>query len=183
MHFLVEPQTLDCLEGRRLFVAERAGEPVGFVTLCPAPARGAWLTEQFVRGRQAPNGTVELTLATAVAAIAGDGAAMVTMGIVPLARRGDEGGAGNPSWLRALTTWARAHGRRFYDFDGLEWFKQKFHPEAWEPVYAISHESRFSVRTLWAVVAAFSDGPPSLALTRGLGRAVGTEVRRLLRNS
>ena len=100
---------------------------------------------------------------------------MVTMGIVPLAK--DRFEASNPAWLRLAARWAKAHGRRFYDFDGLEWFKEKFHPEAWEPVYAISREPRFSFRTLWAIAGAFSDGPPALALARGLGRAVATELR------
>lgn len=177
LHFLVEPETLGYPEGRRVFVAEREGVPVGFVTLCPAPARNAWLTEQFVRGRGAPNGTIELALLAAVEAIARDGAAMVTMGIVPLAGDPERFGAENPAWLRLLSRWAKAHGRRFYDFDGLEWFKEKFHPEAWEPVYAISKESRFSVRTLWAVAGAFSDGSPALALAKGLGRAVVTEIK------
>lgn len=176
LHFLVEPYTLEHLEGRRLFVAEREGEPVGFVTLCPAPARGAWLTEQFVRGRRAPNGTIELTLLTAVEAV-GE-AEMVTMGIVPLA-----GPLVGPSWLQLLSRWARAHGRRFYNFDGLEWFKEKFHPEAWEPVYVISRERRFSFRTLWAVAAAFTEGSPVTAVLRGLARAIRIEVERGFRPS
>lgn len=170
LHFMVEPYTLDHLEGRRLFVAELRGEPVGFVTLCPAPARGAWLTEQFVRGRRAPNGTIELTLIAAIEAVRG--AQMVTMGIVPLA-----GALTGPPWLRLLTRWARAHGRRFYNFDGLEWFKEKFHPEAWEPVYVISRERRFSFRTLWAIAGAFTEGPPAWALLKGLVRAVRVELK------
>lgn len=172
LHFMVEPYTLEHLEGRRLFVAELAGEPVGFVTLCPAPARGAWLTEQFVRGRRAPNGTIELALLAAIEAVRG--AEMVTMGIVPLA-----GSFVGPGWLRLLTRWARAHGRRFYNFDGLEWFKEKFHPEVWEPVYVISRERRFSFRTLWAVAAAFTEGSPVWVLLRGLGRAVRVEIASL----
>jgi phosphatidylglycerol lysyltransferase len=171
LHFLVEPFTLDHLEGRRLFVAERKGEAVGFVTLCPSPARGAWLTEQFVRGRQAPNGTIELTLLHAIETVRE--AEMVTMGIVPLA-----GEVTGPPWLQLIIRWARAHGRRFYNFGGLEWFKEKFHPEVWEPVYVISRESRFSFRTLWAVAAAFTEGPPAWALMKGLAKAVRTEAAR-----
>ena len=56
LQFLVEPQTLGCLTDKRLFVAERGGAPVGFVTCAPIPARSGWLTEQFVRGSAAPNG-------------------------------------------------------------------------------------------------------------------------------
>jgi phosphatidylglycerol lysyltransferase len=178
MHFLVEPYTLDYLFDRRLFVAERAGVPVAFVTLCPAPARDAWLTEQFVRGDDAPNGTIEHLLWRAIGEIERDGASMVTMGIVPLSTAAE--GPQNPPWLDWLGRWARAHGRRFYDFDGLEWFKRKFHPDGWEPVYVVSKEPTFSPRALWAIVAAFSDGSPAGALLRGMGRALASEVRTLL---
>lgn len=177
MHFLVEPNTLGNLYGRRIFVAEMAGRPVGFVNLCPVPERRGWLTEQFVRGQEAPNGTVELALDTAVRAIAESGDEYVTMGIVPLSSHGTGWAKGNPSWLRFIMAWTRAHGRRFYNFDGLDAFKSKFHPEEWEPIFVVSKEPRFSVRTLYAIAAAFSDGPPLVALMRGFGQAVRQELR------
>lgn len=176
LHFLVEPSTLGFLAGRRVFVAERAGTPVGFVVLSPVPERRGWLTEQFVRGRGAPNGTVELTLDTAIRAVAADGAEYVTMGIVPLSNHDAGASQVNPAWLRLLLAWVRAHGRRFYDFDGLDGFKSKFHPEEWEPIYAISHEPRFTFRTLYAIAAAFSEGPPAWAVIRGLAKAARQEV-------
>ena len=175
MRFMVEPRTLAHLVDRRLFVALRAGEPVGFVVMSPAPARRGWLTEQFPRGRRAPNGTVELNLAEAIRAVMPD-ADFVTMGIVPLSWRAGEP-VDHPWWLRLATQWARAHGRRFYDFGGLDEFKAKFGPDEWEPIYAISREARFSPRTLWAVAGAFSDGSPVVSLLRGLGRAARQEWR------
>ena len=176
MHFLVEPQTLDNLEDRRLFVAEKDGQPIGFVTMSPVPTRAGWLTEQFVRGHKAPNGTIELMLDTAIRAVGADGAQMVTMGIVPLSPHGHEQSQ-NPAWLRALTAWMRAHGRRFYNFDGLDAFKSKFHPDYWEPIYVISRESRFSFRTLYAIAAAFTSENPFNALLKGILRAFRQELR------
>ncbi len=177
MHFLVEPETLENMRDRRVFVAEARGRPIGFVVLSPVPVRNGWLTEQFVRGRGAPNGTVELMLDTAIRAVAEQGSRYVTMGIVPLSKRASPELEHNPVWLRVLAAWVRAHGRRFYNFDGLDWFKSKFHPDDWEPILAISREPRFSFRTLYAIAAAFSDGPPILAVLRGLGRAAGQEAR------
>lgn len=175
MHFLVEPQTLDCLEDRRLFVAERNGEPVGFVTMSPVPTREGWLTEQFVRGKHAPNGTIELTLDTAIRAVGRDGAKMVTMGIVPLSPHSQESER-NPAWLRFLTSWMRAHGRRFYNFDGLDAFKSKFHPDYWEPIYVISREPAFSFKSLYSIAAAFTSEHPLLALSKGMLRAIRQEL-------
>src|SRR5207244_1637442 len=177
LHFLVEPQTLSYLEDRRLFVAERARRVVGFVVASPVPVRRGWLTEQFVRGKGAPNGTIELLLDAAARATAAGGAEYLTMGLVPLSQRNWLPGDYNPLWLRLLLTWVRAHGRRFYNFDGLEAFKAKFQPREWEPIFAISHEPRFSPHTLYAIAAAFSDGSPVWAVARGLWRALRREAR------
>ncbi|MEZ0325990.1 MAG: phosphatidylglycerol lysyltransferase domain-containing protein [Fimbriimonas sp.] len=173
MHFLVEPETLGMLDGRRIFVATIADKPVAFLVLSPAPARGAWLTEQFVRGRQAPNGTVELMMVEAVSSVEGE---LVTMGIVPLAQKARDPAIHNPVWLEALSRWARAHGRRFYNFGGLEWFKDKFHPDRWDPIYVISKEPKFSLRTLHAVAAAFTGEPPLKAIARGLLKSIRQEL-------
>ncbi|MDX1931966.1 MAG: DUF2156 domain-containing protein [Capsulimonadales bacterium] len=179
LHFLIEPETLSYPEGRRVFVALKEGTPIGFVNCSPVPARSGWLTEQFVRGHNAPNGTVELLLDTAVRAVAADDARYLTMGLVPLSDRNWDATRINPLWLRLVLTWVRAHGRRFYHFDGLERFKAKFHPETWETIYAVSNEPRFTPRTLYAIAHAFSQRPPAIAVAQGATRALRQEFRRL----
>ena len=174
LRFLVEPETLDLEGGRRLFVAERNGAPVGFVVMAPIPLRDGWLTEMFVRGGGAPNGTVELTLDTAVRMCGG---AFVTMGIVPLSRRA--GASDGPAWFALFAAWARAHGRRFYDFEGLDWFKAKFRPEFWEPVWLVSRGDRLTLRTLVAVAEAFAHRPILPAILRGLAWSLRREWRNL----
>ncbi len=184
LHFLVEPDTLGFLEDRRVFVAMQGQVPVGFATLCPIPTRNGWLTEQFVRCPQAPNGTVELMVDTAVRQVGGEGADMVTMGMVPLSRKAAASQT-DPGWLRFTMNWVRAHGRRFYNFDGLEWFKNKFHPDSWDPIYAISTESVVTPRTLYAIASAFTRTSPVLALGQGALRALRQEAQWLMlrRNS
>lgn len=179
MHFLVEPDTLGFLRDRRVFVAERDGQPVGFTVLCPIPDRNGWLTEQFVRGKDAPNGTVELMVDSAIRQMGREGAEMVTMGMVPLSRYAPRSDT-DPRWLRFTMSWVRAHGRRFYNFDGLEWFKDKFHPDRWDPIYAVSTDPSISLRTLNAIASAFTRIPPWLAVTMGAWRAVKQEARWLV---
>jgi phosphatidylglycerol lysyltransferase len=183
LHFMVEPHTLGRLAGRRIFVAEREGAVVGFLVASPVPRRAGWLLEQVIRGRAAPNGTAELLIDAAVRALAAEGSTYLTLGLAPLARRPGAGvqQPANPLWLRLLLGWVRAHGRRFYNFEGLEFFKAKFQPLRWEPVYAISNEPRFSPRTLYAVAAAFSGGAPSALLLGALGRAAKDELAALSR--
>lgn len=175
LHFLVEPQTLSNLEGRRIFVAERGKRAVGFLNASPIPSRRGWLTEQFVRGSGAPNGTVELLVDTMMRAVAHDGARYATMGLVPLSQHDTLPPDYNPTWLSLLLAWVRAHGRRFYNFDGLDAFKSKFRPHGWEPIYAISNEARFSPRSLYAIAAAFSHQPPLWTAARGLAKAAAQE--------
>ncbi len=179
LHFLVEPKTLANLRDKRIFVAERGGIPVGFLNAAPVPARRGWLTEQFVRGADAPNGTIELLVDHAVRALAADGAEYVTMGLVPLASRSWDPAHGHPVWLRLALAWVRAHGRRFYNFAGLEAFKTKFNPQGWEPVYAVSQERHFSPWTLYAIADAFADGSPVSMVLRGATKALRAEWGRL----
>lgn len=175
LHFLVEPRTLSAPGDRRLWIAEKAGVPVAFLNMAPVPQRAGWLTEQFVRGWNAPNGTIELLMDTAIRTLADDGAQYVTMGLVPLSTQGAPPDC-NPLWLHFFLQWVRAHGRRFYNFGGLEDFKAKFRPHRWEPIWAISHEEHFSPATLWAISGAFARQPPARLLLHGLGKAVRQEV-------
>lgn len=177
LHFLVEPNTLARLFDRRVFVAEQADEVVGFVLLSPVPRRNGWLFEQFVHRPGAPNGTVELMIDQAMRALAASGSDYATLGLSPLSTRAATAPFQNPFWLRVLLAWLRLHGRRFYNFDGLDHFKAKLQPESWEPVFAISSEPRISIRTLYAIVSVFSGNAPFRLIAGGLWRAVKTEAR------
>jgi phosphatidylglycerol lysyltransferase len=181
LHFLVEPETLSFMEDRRVFVASQPGRAVGFLVLCPITTRRGWLTEQFPRGHDAPNGTVELLMNAAIETVAAEGAQYITMGLVPLSQQGATDEEHNPAWLSFVLAWTRAHGRRFYNFGGLESFKAKFYPDAWEAIYAISNEPRFSPRSLYAIAAAFTETSPFLAIARGALKALKQEGRWLLR--
>ena len=182
LHFLVEPNTLERLHDRRVLVARRHDEAVAFLVASPVPRRDGWLVEQIVRGRAAVNGVNELLVDAAMRLLVADGARYVTLGLSPLSphapARTDDA---SPFWLRLLLSWVRAHGRRFYNFEGLDRFKAKFSPDRWEPVYAISAERRFSLRSLRAIAEAFSGSSPELLVFRSLGRAAQTEARRAWR--
>ena len=177
MHFLVEPRTLDRLEDRRVFVAERTGYGVvGFLLASPVPVRRGWLVEQIIRGRGAPNGCNELLIDTAMRVFEAEDAGYVTLGLSPLSRRAHLDETINPRWLRYVLAWMRAHGRRFYNFDGLDAFKAKLDPEGWEPVYAIADERRVLPRTLFAIAAAFSGGSPIAFVARAVLGAARMEA-------
>ena len=176
LHFLVEPQTLNRLYDRRIFVAERSAEPVGFVILSPVPHHNGWLVEQIIRGDNAPNGTSELMVDFAAQTTGAEKYEYLTLGLAPLSRRSDIHFDNTP-WIRFLLGWIRLHGQRFYNFDGLDYFKSKFAPQSWEPVYAVVNRPQFSLRTFYAIAAAFSNGSPIRALTVGSWKAIRQEFR------
>lgn len=176
MHFLVEPHTLERLADRRVFVAEQKGQVVGFLVASPIPRRNGWLIEQIIRGHGAPNGTAELMIDAAVRAMAEEESEYMTLGLSPLSRRAAISQEENPLWLRWLLSWAQAHGKRFYNFDGLDAFKTKFQPERWEPVFAILNAPHFSPAALYAIAEAFTNGSPIRAVSGALLKAMQTEV-------
>lgn len=179
LHFLVEPETLGNLQDRRIFVAEMQDVPVGFVTLCPIPAQNGWLTEQFVRSKMAPNGTIELLLYEAARAVSLVNASYFTMGIVPLVSGDNSSLSSEPRWLTFLRRWSKAHYTRFYNFRGLSEFKTKFHPVRWQPVVVIVKDRRFRVWHLRSIGGAFTRSLPEFAIVAGVLKAIATELVRL----
>jgi phosphatidylglycerol lysyltransferase len=181
LHFMVEPETLNDLRDRRVFVAERKGRSIGFTILSPVPARAGWLVEQIVRGRDAPNGTAELLIDAAMRAVAESGSTYATLGLSPLSERADVTAIHQPFWLRFVLRWVRLHGSRFYNFQGLEAFKAKFNPHSWEPIFAIGEGGTFSPHDLYAIAGAFSGGAPFRLIARALAKAARQEMTSFIR--
>jgi phosphatidylglycerol lysyltransferase len=181
LHFLIETDTIALTRDRRIFVAARGEVAVAYLVASPVPARRGWLIEQIVRGHGAPNGASELLVDAAMRALAGEGAEYVTLGLAPLSRQSRFSDPSVPPWLRLALRWVRAHGRRFYDFDGLDRFKTKFAPDQWEEIIAIDDRAPFSMRALWAITAAFGGSSPVTLFARTMWRAIVQELRWLAR--
>jgi phosphatidylglycerol lysyltransferase len=140
------------------------------------PARRGWLVEQWPRRRSAPNGTTHLLVDAAMRAFGAAGAQYATLGLSPLSDHAGELGAGQPAWLRFALRWIRAHGRRFYNFRGLEAFKASAQPMGWEPIFAIAPGRRITPFTLRAIAGAFSGGSPERLVARALISAAKKEL-------
>jgi len=176
--FLTMPWVLDRLDDRRLFIAMRGGDPVAFAVLTPVPGRAGWLVEQIARRPSAPNGVGEQLIDAAFRQVAAEGSAFVSLGIVPLSTRA-EVPAPAPWWLRGAFGWARAHGRRFYNFDGLDRFKAKLFPDDWLPVYAVLTAPAPTPALMWGMLQAVLGGPPLRFFAAAGARAVRSEWRTL----
>jgi phosphatidylglycerol lysyltransferase len=174
--FLTEPVSPDRLADRRIFVAAKDERAIAFLVCAPIPRRNGWMIEQIARGRSAPNGSAELLVDAAMNTFRAEGAEVVTLGLAPLSTRAESAHSRSSPVVSLLLTWVRAHGRRFYNFEGLDAFKAKFRPDKWEPIYAISNETRVSMRTLYAIAAVFSDGPPIRFAAKAVIAAIRLEL-------
>ena len=147
MGFLVQVQPFAFPAERRYFVAERDGQPVGFLGVIPIYARCGWFFEDFLRDPAAPNGTVELLVDAGMRAAVAEQIEYVTLGLVPLA------GEVAP-WLRA----ARRAGNALYDFEGLRAFKAKLKPQHWDPIFLAYPPGRNSLLAIFDTLRAFARG-------------------------
>ncbi|MEO0558804.1 MAG: DUF2156 domain-containing protein [Bacteroidota bacterium] len=181
LRFLTDPLVLDALGDRRVFVARQVGEVVGYSLLAPVPARNGWMIEWIIQGTEAPNGTASCLLDTAFRALADDGFTWATLGLAALSSSAPASSTPPPRVVRALLAWTRAHARRFYNFEGLERFKAKFRPEAWEPIRLYVDEPTVSLSTLYALADAFAgERTPIELVSQALASAARTEARTLV---
>jgi phosphatidylglycerol lysyltransferase len=180
LHFMTEANILGVLEGRRVFVAEQAGGAIAFLVATPVPAREGWLVEQWPRLPSAPNGTTHLLVDAAMRAFAEAGSHYATLGLAPLSDRAGAPAEGQQWWLRLLLRWVRAHGRRFYNFRGLDAFKASMQPRTWEPIYAIAPGDHVSIGMLRAIAGVFGGGSPVRLVGQALVMAILREARTLL---
>lgn len=180
LRFMTDPFVLDALGARHVLAAVRGGEVVGYLVLAPVPARDGRFVEWVIGGDRAPNGTGSLLLDRAFRLAAAEGAAFVTLGLVPLSTFAPPSTPAPPPLIRAGLAWMRAHARRFYNVEGLERFKAKFRPDAWEPLHLVTTEPRVTPGTLYAVADAFAgDRSPVGLVGRALAGAVADEARTL----
>ena len=186
LHFLTETVNLHDLGDRRLFTAtvEPEGSIVGYLIATPVPDRNGWLIEQIVRGNSAPNGVSELMVDTVMRNMRDEGFSYLTLGLAPLSRRTMSNPRvkfPQPLIPRLVLAWVRTHGNRFYNFEGIERFKAKFRPDAWEPITVISNETTISLRALSAAAAAFSSTSQSQFVLKAALRALRNEAGWMIR--
>ncbi len=109
---------------------EADGQPAAFATFRPT-GQGGWVLDLMRRRPGGTPGCMEGCLVEAATALGAQGATELSLGLAPLAGvAGDAHGADE----RALALGARLV-RRWYDVDGLAFFKSKFDP-VWVPRYA-----------------------------------------------
>jgi phosphatidylglycerol lysyltransferase len=156
LSFLVDLQPFHCAPERRYYIAEAGRRAVGFLAAVPVYARDGWFFEDIIRVPDAPNGTAELLIHSAMRDARDAGDAWVTLGLSPLAGL-DRTSTDNPSLLRLLH-WVYKHGDPLYRFDGLKRFKSRFQPDKWSPQFIVQTPPGNIASALHAVLSAFAGG-------------------------
>lgn len=156
MRFLVDLEPFTFPEARRYYVAEQGDRAVGFLAAIPVYRRKGWFFEDVIRVPEAPNGTAELLIHTALQDAHEHGDGYVTLGMAPLA--GVPAGPGPHRQLRGALRWCYARLGLLYHFPGVRSFKARFHPDEWVPQYMVACPPKAGARALHAVLSAFAGG-------------------------
>lgn len=142
--------------GKRWFFARRGDQIVGVITLNQLQVHQGWLFNHLMVTKDAPNGTSELLVVSALAALRNEGCHYATAGIATLKDLGDIGGLGKIStWIARLSF---KIARKIAHLDGLNMFWGKFHPKR-EPSYLLFSNTHISIRELVGLRRALN-GPP-----------------------
>ncbi|WP_327233368.1 DUF2156 domain-containing protein [Streptomyces sp. NBC_01317] len=135
MTFLVGERTGRGTPYRRLFVAERGGSVIGYVSYSPVyGSRPGWLYDLTRRTPQASVGTVELINHAALRTFTEEGSEWLHLGLTPFAGLGDEPANASPVLSRMVRQIAE-RGTFVYPARSQQAFKLKWAPQVIEPEY------------------------------------------------
>jgi len=148
-------------------VVERNGQIVAFASVWPGPNAVELSIDLMRYHHEAPNGVMEGLMVYLMRWGKEQGYRSFSLGMAPLS--GFEGSPVAPLWNR-LGSFLYSHGEKFYNFQGLRAYKDKFHP-SWESRYLAYPGGLRLPRTL-ADVAALIAGGYRRILIKGGGKQV-----------
>jgi lysylphosphatidylglycerol synthetase-like protein (DUF2156 family) len=147
-----------------------SGRLVGMLSAAPIPARNSFYLKDLQRTPDAPSGTSDLLIATALDDLRQRGAQLVTPGAVPLHGLRHPGALlqGEYRLLLHAMNCFRKLGEHIYPFHGLFRFKKRLAPTWWEHEYALAPPRAFgTLRAGWAMGQATAPGGVMRALMGG----------------
>lgn len=164
------------MEGKRYFVAEQHGRVVGFLVCTRLAARAGAYLEDVIRRPDAPYGSTELLILSALEALARDGVREASLGVAPL--QGVEQQASRAQRvLGRVAAFARDRVNHIYRFKSLNHFKRKFAASRYEASYLLYLPPRLTLRLLLGLASAFTP-EGLLPFARDLVRRAGWRLAR-----
>lgn len=138
-------------EGKRWFYATYQGQVVGTVVLNELKKYNGWLLNHLMHTKDAPHGTPELLLTTALDTLAKEGCTYVTFGSVPSASLGEIVGL-NPVSSNIARLVFKCVNYAFH-LNGKMKFWEKFHPET-RPSYLLFSRPKIGLSEIRALANA-----------------------------
>lgn len=131
--------------GKRWFYAKRGDSIVGTISLNQLQARSGWLINHLMITDEAPNGTPELLVVSALEALDKEGCRYATVGMVTVNELGEIVGLSKFSTWLARSVFKVA--KKVAHLDGLNTFWGKYHPKS-QPMYLLFSRNRVGIREL-----------------------------------
>ena len=146
------------MQYKRYFRVIYNGRQLGYLSAIPIPEMNAWYLIDLIRTPTAPLGTTELLISAAVSTLLKEGASFMTLGMAPLAKVEADERAIAPK-LYGYFDFVFEKMSFFYNFKSLYQYKEKLKPTSWRPLYLITSERSFGIRsTLGLFQAIFPEG-------------------------
>lgn len=139
--------------GKRWFYARQGERVVGVLLMNELQAHQGWLINRLMVAPDAPGGTPELLVTTALETLASEGCHFVTFGVVPKASLGEIRGLGTfGSWMcRGIY----AGAKKVFYLGGTKTFWEKFHPQN-APSYLLFNKNTIGLRELIGLARAMN---------------------------
>ena len=143
-------------EGKRWFYAKQKEKVIGVVCINQLQKHQGWLLNHLMALSDAPNGTSELLVITALKALNKEGCRFVTVGVVTPKKLGKMIGlSGFSKWVAHL---GFKIGRMAAHLDGLNAFWRKFNPQEY-PSYLLFSRDKIGLKDLVILKKALSGNP------------------------
>lgn len=138
-----------CRQGRRWFYAKQHEKIVGVILLSSIKAKNGWLMNHLMITPQAPHGTPELLVTSALEAVANEGCHFVTVGAVPYPQLGKI--YGFASWITLIAKMGFKFFKLLFRLGGRKKFWEKFHPQSY-PLYLLFTDNRFTLKEVQSLL-------------------------------
>ncbi len=170
------------LRERRYFILRSPARAEAFLVASPVAKLNGHFLEDLVIRPSAPRGAGELLTLEAMVGLQQSGGAVASLGVVSTTTVDARAASKLPPLAHLLLVRLPAVLARFYNFEGMEIYRKRFKPHAWQAIHLAvkpapdETASRAWLRTLWAILLAFR---PQFQVSAGwLARALLRPLRR-----
>lgn len=139
--------------GKRWIYAQLRDKIIGIIVLNQLHAHQGWLLNRLMTSPDAPHGTPEMLVTTAMEIVANEKYPFITFGSIPAQELGQIIG------LNKLATWIARLSFRFankiFHLEGHQKFWEKYHPLS-RPCYILLREPHLGFNEAWSLVRALN---------------------------